>query len=200
MANAGKTVIVAALDGTYQKRPFGRVLELVPLAESVTKLSAVCMVCKHDAAAFSQRISREREVEVIGGPEKYVALCRACYLRFTFVFPPPPPLPLSVCLSRTHVCVSVCPQPESQHHGVLPADGRPRRCRAPLVRAVDAHAPSHCAALLLHRLLSPSHLMRLPPPPPLTFLHAPSPHHRRRNHCEFFLFFFFHPLSPARAE
>ena len=119
MANAGKTVIVAALDGTYQKRPFGRVLELVPLAESVTKLSAVCMVCKQDAAAFSQRISREREVEVIGGPEKYVALCRACYLRFTFVFPPPFPTPSPFpCLSVSHARVCVCRCAHSPSHSI----------------------------------------------------------------------------------
>jgi len=81
MANRGKTVIVAALDGTYQKKPFGRVLELVPIAESVIKLSAVCMMCKKDAA-FSHRISSEKQVEVIGGADKYVALCRACHLKF----------------------------------------------------------------------------------------------------------------------
>ena len=60
MANKGKTVIVAALDGTFQRKvcavlccavlcsrvqPFGNVLELVPLAEEVTKLNAVCVHC-----------------------------------------------------------------------------------------------------------------------------------------------------------
>lgn len=50
MANMGKIVIVAALDGTFQKKPFGSVLELVPLSESVTKLSAVCMICFRDAS------------------------------------------------------------------------------------------------------------------------------------------------------
>ena len=41
MANQGKIVVVSALDGTFQRQPFGRVLELVPLAEHVSKLSAV---------------------------------------------------------------------------------------------------------------------------------------------------------------
>ena len=45
MANAGKVVIVAALDGTFQRKPFPGVMELVPLAESITKLTAVCMRC-----------------------------------------------------------------------------------------------------------------------------------------------------------
>lgn len=74
----GKKVIVAALDGTFQRLPFGKILNLVPLAESVTKLQAVCMVCQADAA-FSRRIGKETEVELIGGAESYEAVCRSCY-------------------------------------------------------------------------------------------------------------------------
>ena len=138
MANAGKMVIVAALDGTYQKRPFGRVLELVPLAESVIKLSAVCMMCKRDAA-FSQRISSEREVEVIGGPEKYVALCRACHLRYTsvplsslFLFFPQS---LHPCTSLT-VCVCVCVSAHSPSHIIT--DFYPAVTNAPNAAAAAA--------------------------------------------------------------
>ena len=40
-ANAGKTVVVAALDADYNRRAFGRINELLPLAESVHKLRAV---------------------------------------------------------------------------------------------------------------------------------------------------------------
>ena len=50
MANRGKFVVVAALDGTFQRKPFGDILSLVPLAENVTKLNAVCMNCFGDAA------------------------------------------------------------------------------------------------------------------------------------------------------
>mmetsp|Transcript_19123 Transcript_19123/g.31286 ORF Transcript_19123/g.31286 Transcript_19123/m.31286 type:complete len:285 (+) Transcript_19123:161-1015(+) len=78
MANIGKIVIVAALDGTFQRKPFGRINELFHLAEYVTKLSAVCSMCGKDAF-FTLRLSAETEVEVIGGADKYVAACRACY-------------------------------------------------------------------------------------------------------------------------
>jgi len=78
MADRGKVVVVAALDGTFQRRAFSNILELVPLAESVVKLVAVCMGCFRDAA-FSKRITREAGVEVIGGADKYMAVCRACY-------------------------------------------------------------------------------------------------------------------------
>uniref|UniRef100_A0A4W6CA72 Thymidine kinase n=1 Tax=Lates calcarifer TaxID=8187 RepID=A0A4W6CA72_LATCA len=78
MANLGKTVIVAALDGTFQRKAFGNILNLVPLAESVVKLHAVCMQC-YKEAAYTKRIGAEKEVEVIGGADKYQAVCRKCY-------------------------------------------------------------------------------------------------------------------------
>lgn len=79
-ANSGKVVIVAALDGDYMRRPFGQILDLVPMAEDVTKLSAVCMNC-HQPASFSQRMITAGSVGTvdIGGAEKYRAVCRRCY-------------------------------------------------------------------------------------------------------------------------
>ena len=79
MANLGKTVIVAALDGSYQRTGFGDILNLIPLSESVIKLTAVCMNC-FDEASFTKRIGLEKELEVIGGAEKYMAVCRKCYM------------------------------------------------------------------------------------------------------------------------
>jgi len=51
----GKKVIVAGLDGDFRKQKFGEILNLIPLAESVTKLSAICMSCAKEAA-FTKRI------------------------------------------------------------------------------------------------------------------------------------------------
>ncbi|QQG31553.1 Thymidine kinase [Swinepox virus] len=79
MANKGKIVIVAALDGTYERKPFGNILNLIPLSEKVTKLNAICMICHRDAS-FSKRLSDEKEIELIGGKEKYLSVCRSCYL------------------------------------------------------------------------------------------------------------------------
>ncbi|CAB3368427.1 Hypothetical predicted protein [Cloeon dipterum] len=78
LADSGKMVVVAALDGTYQRKGFGNILQLVPLAESVEKLNAVCMMC-FESASYTKRIGKEQEVEVIGGAEKYMAVCRSCY-------------------------------------------------------------------------------------------------------------------------
>lgn len=76
-AQAGKLVIVAALDGTYKREPFGSTLQLIPLANDVIKLRAVCSSCGEDAP-FTQRRGEETELEIIGGQDKYVATCRKC--------------------------------------------------------------------------------------------------------------------------
>jgi thymidine kinase len=79
MANLGKTVIVAALDGNFERKPFGKILDLIPKSEEVMKLTAVCIQCG-TKASFSSKISGSREVEIdIGGSDKYIATCRACY-------------------------------------------------------------------------------------------------------------------------
>ena len=71
-------MIVAGLDGTFQRKPFGRILELIPRAEKVMKLSAVCMYCNKDAP-FTQRTVDNCEIELIGGEECYKPVCRSCF-------------------------------------------------------------------------------------------------------------------------
>ena len=80
---AGRVVVVAGLDGDFRREPFGQMVSLVPLAESVTKLSAVCMRCFRAEAAFTKRLTAEPEQELVGGTEAYAAMCRACYDRPT---------------------------------------------------------------------------------------------------------------------
>lgn len=82
LAIHGIVVIVAALDATFEGKPFGRILNLVPMAEDVCKLKAVCERCQADAS-FSYRRplppSLAASTELIGGSETYAALCRQCY-------------------------------------------------------------------------------------------------------------------------
>ncbi|KAK9499757.1 hypothetical protein O3M35_002733 [Rhynocoris fuscipes] len=74
----GKLLIVAGLDGTFKRTGFDNVLNLIPLAHSVDKLSAVCMTCGNNAA-FSKRVGTETEIVVIGGLDMYMSVCRECY-------------------------------------------------------------------------------------------------------------------------
>ncbi|KAL3521838.1 hypothetical protein ACH5RR_014672 [Cinchona calisaya] len=75
----GKTVIVAGLDGDYLRRSFGSVLEIIPLADSVTKLSAHCELCGK-RAFFTLRKTEETQTELIAGAEVYMPVCRKHYV------------------------------------------------------------------------------------------------------------------------
>lgn len=78
MASAGKTVIIAALDGTFQRRPFGKALNLISKCESITKLSAICKETGNDAP-FTKRIIDIKDEELIGGSDLYYAVSRGSY-------------------------------------------------------------------------------------------------------------------------
>ncbi|KAI3986835.1 hypothetical protein MKX01_039809 [Papaver californicum] len=75
----GKTVIVAGLDGDYLRRTFGSVLDIVPLADSITKLTARCSVCGK-RAHFTLRKTEETQTELIGGSDVYMPVCRRHYV------------------------------------------------------------------------------------------------------------------------
>ncbi|XP_055834440.1 thymidine kinase-like [Solanum dulcamara] len=75
----GKTVIVAGLDGDYLRKSFGSVLDIIPLADTVTKLTARCEVCNR-RAFFTFRKTSETETELIGGANVYMPVCRQHYV------------------------------------------------------------------------------------------------------------------------
>lgn len=77
-ANEGKIVIVAGLDATFEKKHFGEIHNLIPLAEDVVKLKAICYKC-YDEASFSKRTIKSKKLEVIGSVGMYVAACRKCF-------------------------------------------------------------------------------------------------------------------------
>jgi thymidine kinase len=78
MADNGKVVIISCLNADYLRKGFENVLKLVPISETITKLSAVCVNCGKDAS-FTKRLTDEKETEIIGGTDKYTALCRLCF-------------------------------------------------------------------------------------------------------------------------
>ncbi|GMJ14129.1 thymidine kinase 1b [Hibiscus trionum] len=75
----GKTVIVAGLDGDYLRRSFGSVLDIIPLANSVMKLTARCELCGK-RALFTLRKTDETQTELIGGADVYMPVCRQHYV------------------------------------------------------------------------------------------------------------------------
>jgi thymidine kinase len=76
LVHLGKRVILAGLDTTFANEAFGPVPNLMALADEVTKLSAVCMVCGQPAI-HTQRLSQSQELVVVGAAGIYEARCRA---------------------------------------------------------------------------------------------------------------------------
>jgi thymidine kinase len=77
----GKRVLMAGLDTTFAAEPFGPVPDLMAIADRVTKLSAVCMVCGQ-AAIHTQRLGQSQELVVVGAAGMYEARCRAHFHPF----------------------------------------------------------------------------------------------------------------------
>ena len=74
-------MITAALSGTYARKGFPEILELIPRAEKITFLHAVCKLCK-EAASFTLRIDggvNLKGIEAIGSEEMYMPVCRECH-------------------------------------------------------------------------------------------------------------------------
>ena len=86
----GKTVLISALDGDFQQKPFGHTLELVrsafgvsrviytwvsnlrqvPLSDTLVKLRAICPLCNEEAS-FTRRLdTTDDRQEKIGGADE----------------------------------------------------------------------------------------------------------------------------------
>ncbi|GKV18764.1 hypothetical protein SLEP1_g29103 [Rubroshorea leprosula] len=57
------------------RRSFGSVLDIIRLADSVTKLTARCELCGK-RAFFTLRKTEETQTELIGGADVYMPVCR----------------------------------------------------------------------------------------------------------------------------
>jgi len=77
-----KTVVVIGLDGDSNRNNFGKLHELLPLCDKITKLTALCSLCKDGTPGiFSKKINNSVEQIDIGSSDKYMAVCRLCYLK-----------------------------------------------------------------------------------------------------------------------
>lgn len=78
LADSGKRVIVAGLDMDYMGKPFGCMPQLMAVAEYVTKVHAICMICG-EVASHSYRLSPSNERVLLGETDLYQARCRRCF-------------------------------------------------------------------------------------------------------------------------
>lgn len=84
LAQRGVRMILAGTDTDFRGEPFGPMGPLMAVAEAVTKLRAICMVCGEEACR-NQRLVDGRPAPYdspiiqVGGAESYEARCRHCH-------------------------------------------------------------------------------------------------------------------------
>ena len=77
-----KNLVVCGLDGDTAAKPFGQILNCIPLADSVVKMTALCELCGDGTPAIftalrNKRSSGSSEAQIkVGASETYIPLCR----------------------------------------------------------------------------------------------------------------------------
>jgi len=75
----GKKIYIAGLDGDFERKKFGTILDLIPLCDKVTKLASLCSKCKDGTSGiFSMRLTQEKQQTLVGA-DNYIPVCRNCY-------------------------------------------------------------------------------------------------------------------------
>ena len=76
-----KRVYICGLDGDFERKPIGQLLQLIPFCDEVIKLKSLCSLCRNGTPGiFSFRTTSEMDQVVIGS-SNYIPLCRRCYDR-----------------------------------------------------------------------------------------------------------------------
>ena len=79
MLKENKKIYIAGLDGDFERKRFGQILDLIPLCDKVTKLTSLCSICKNGTfGVFSLRLSKEKQQTLVGS-DNYIPVCRSCY-------------------------------------------------------------------------------------------------------------------------
>lgn len=81
LARRGIRVIVAGLDLDFRAEPFGPMPKLMAVAEDVTKLHAICVVCGEEACRTQRLVNGKPAryhdpIILVGAAESYEARCR----------------------------------------------------------------------------------------------------------------------------
>jgi thymidine kinase len=85
LVEQGKRVIVSGLNLDFKGVPFGTIPTFMAIADTITKLSAICILCGSDAY-LSQRIvdgvpaKYDDPIVKPGAEEAYQARCRSCHI------------------------------------------------------------------------------------------------------------------------
>ena len=79
MLKHNKKIYICGLDGDFERKKFGTILDLIPLCDKVSKLTSLCSICKNGTPGiFSMRLTSEKQQTLVGS-DNYIPVCRKCY-------------------------------------------------------------------------------------------------------------------------
>ena len=75
-----KIIIIAGLDGDFHRKPFGQIMDCIPLCDTVEKLTAMDMIDKDGTPGiFTKRIVKNNNQVLVGSSDYYMAVSRKNY-------------------------------------------------------------------------------------------------------------------------
>ena len=77
-AESGKIVVLSCLNGDAHRECWN-ILDLIPKAEKIKQLHAICKSCHAQAAFTICNKQIGTSTELIGGADIYTPVCRECY-------------------------------------------------------------------------------------------------------------------------
>lgn len=78
MATSGKKFFISGLNLTAEKKPFGKMGDLMCIADNVQTMTSICEICKCENAIFSF-FKGIKTGDVYIGDSEYIPVCRNCY-------------------------------------------------------------------------------------------------------------------------
>ena len=78
LASDGKKFFISGLNLTAEKKPFGKMGDLMCIADNVELMTSVCEICKNDNAIFSF-FKGNKSGDIYIGDSEYIPVCRTCY-------------------------------------------------------------------------------------------------------------------------
>jgi len=83
MLQHNKKIYICGLDGDFERKKFGSILDLIPFCDNVKKLKSLCSLCRDGTPGiFSMRLTKEKKQTVVGS-DNYIPVCRCCYEKRT---------------------------------------------------------------------------------------------------------------------
>ena len=78
LAQEGKKFFIAGLNLTAEKKPFGKMGDLMCIADKIEIMTSICDICKSDDAIYTYYNGKKDE-DILIGDSEYIPVCRSCY-------------------------------------------------------------------------------------------------------------------------